>query len=229
LADPVLGDLQRTHAQLRAVEADMVSVLGELGLSRLGDVPGLTATGAAAILAETGGPRRYDSSSSLVKHAGLAPSDNASGALCGQAHISRRGRPGLRLAVWHAVWPMLRLNPVMAAKYQALTQAGDAAAQAASVHDGARTRPATAAAPASTSSVTSRRQPDQRLPAPARVPQTFLPEEGDSEPAATLRISLVANPGQLSPGHPELLTSPVERCRGRPAAPCGQAEPVCTT
>ena len=123
-----LGDLQRTRAQLRATEADMVLVLGELGLSRLGDIPGLTAVGAAAILAETGDPRRYDSSSSLVKHAGLAPADNASGAFEGQAHISRRGRPGLRLTAWRAVWPMLQFNPVMAAKYAALTQAADAAA-----------------------------------------------------------------------------------------------------
>ena len=86
-----LGDLQRTRAQLRAVEADMVAVLAELGLSRLGDIPGLSAVGAAAILAETGDPRRYDSSSSLVKHAGLSPAENASGAFAGQAHISRRG------------------------------------------------------------------------------------------------------------------------------------------
>ena len=123
-----LGDLQRIRAQLRATEADMVSVLAELGLSRLADIPALTAVGAAAILAETGDPRRYDGSSSLVKHAGLSPSDNASGAFAGQAHISRRGRPGLRLTVWRAVWPMLQHNPVMAAKYQAMTRAADAAA-----------------------------------------------------------------------------------------------------
>ena len=123
-----LGDLQRTRAQRRATEADMVAVLDELGLSRLADIPALTAVGAAAILAETGDPRRYDSSSSLVKHAGMSPSDNASGAFAGQAHISRRGRPGLRLAIWRAVWPMLQYNPVMAAKYQAMTRAADAAA-----------------------------------------------------------------------------------------------------
>ncbi len=121
-----LGDLARIRAQLRAVEADMAAVLGELGLSRLGDIPGLTAVGAAAILAETGDPRRYDSSSSLVKHAGLSPAGNASGAFEGQARISRRGRPGLRLAAWRAVWPMLVHNPVLAAKYAAL--AGTAAA-----------------------------------------------------------------------------------------------------
>ena len=94
----------------------------ELGLSRLADIPALTAVGAAAILAETGDPHRYDSSSSLVKHAGMSPSDNASGTFLGQAHISRRGRPGLRLTVWRAVWPMLQFNPVMAAKYQAMTR-----------------------------------------------------------------------------------------------------------
>jgi len=123
-----LGDLQRIRAQLRATEADMVAVLAELGLSRLADIPALTAVGAAAILAETGDPRRYDGSSSLVKHAGMSPSDNASGAFAGQAHISRRGRPGLRLTVWRAVWPMLQHNPVMAAKYAAMTRAADAAA-----------------------------------------------------------------------------------------------------
>ena len=123
-----LGDLQRIRAQLRATEADMVSVLAELGLSRLADIPALTAVGAAAILAETGDPRRYDGSSSLARHAGMSPSDNASGAFAGQAHISRRGRPGLRLTVWRAVWPMLQYNPVMAAKYQAMTRAADAAA-----------------------------------------------------------------------------------------------------
>ena len=116
-----LGDLQRTRAQLAGTEAGMASALDELGLSRLGDIPGLTAVGAAAILAETGDPRRYDSSSSLVKHAGLAPAGNASGAFEGQAHISRRGRPGLRLAVWRAVWPMLAHNPVLAAKHASLT------------------------------------------------------------------------------------------------------------
>jgi transposase len=137
-----LGDLARTRAQLRAVEADMVTVLGELGLSRLGGIPGLTAVGAAAILAETGDPHRYDSSSSMVKHAGLAPAQNESGNFAGQARISRRGRPGLRLAAWRAIWPLLRHNPVMAAKYAAL--AGAAAPAAAPA--GTRTRQAAAAA-----------------------------------------------------------------------------------
>jgi transposase len=141
-----LGDLQRTRAQLRQVEADMAGALEELGLSRLAGIPGLTAVGAAAILAETGDPRRYDTSSSLVKHSGMSPSDNASGAFYGQARISRRGRPGLRLAVWRAVWPMLQYNPVMAAKYQAMTASTGAAPAAG--RDGTGPQQVTAAAAA---------------------------------------------------------------------------------
>jgi transposase len=126
-----LGDLRRYRRQLAEVEADMRAGLAGLGLSRLGDVPGLTLTGAAAILAEAGDPRRYETSSSMVKHAGLSPSDNASGAFEGASRISRRGRPSLRLAAWRAVFPMLTHNPVLKAKYQALVAGAEEAARAA--------------------------------------------------------------------------------------------------
>jgi len=99
-----LGDLQRARARQRDTEAALAAALASLGLARPGDIPGLTATGAAAILAGTGGPERYDTSSSLARHAGMSPSDNASGAFDGEAHISRRGRPSLRLTAWTPTW-----------------------------------------------------------------------------------------------------------------------------
>jgi transposase len=127
-----LADLRRARAELAAVEAEMRAVLGgELGLARLGDIPGLTLTGAAVILAEAGDPRRYETSKSLVKHAGLSPADTSSGAFEGASRISRRGRPGLRTAAWRAVTPLLLHNPVMAAKYQAMVAAAEDAAAAA--------------------------------------------------------------------------------------------------
>ena len=102
-------------------------------------------------MAETGDPRRYGSSSSLVKHAGLSPSGNASGAFEGQAHISRRGRPGLRLTVWRAIWPLLIHNLRDGrVKYAAMIAAADAAAAQAApksaVRDGSRQASAAAAA-----------------------------------------------------------------------------------
>jgi transposase len=137
-----LADLQRTRSLLRAVEADMTGVLTGLGLARLGAIPGLTLTGAAVILAEAGDPHRYETSSSLVKHAGLSPADNASGASEGSSHISRRGRPALRTAVWRAIWGLLKHNPVMTARYQALTAAAGQQAREAA----ARARPGSAQA-----------------------------------------------------------------------------------
>jgi transposase len=67
----------------------MAAVLGELHLTHLvTTIPGLSAIGAAAILAETGDPARYDCARTCVKHAGLAPRANESGTYRGQARTA---------------------------------------------------------------------------------------------------------------------------------------------
>jgi transposase len=117
-----MGDWRDTRARLADVEARMVAVLDDLQLTGLvTTIAGLTPVGAAAILAETGDPARFASPRSLVKHAGLCPRDNASGAFQGKTSISGRGRPGLRVAAWRAVWAALPNNPVMAARFAHLT------------------------------------------------------------------------------------------------------------
>ena len=118
----VLADWRSARTRLAHVEARMVEVLDELGLTELvTSIPGVSAVGAAAILADTGDPTRFDSPRALVKHAGLAPRDNNSGTFKGRSKISRRGRPRLRLAAWRAAWGALPHNPVMAARYRYLT------------------------------------------------------------------------------------------------------------
>ena len=84
-------------------------------------IDGLTAVGAAAILAETGDLNRFRGPRSVVKHAGLCPRDNSSGTQQGKTSISGRGRPALRLAAWRAVWPAVANNPVLAARFAYLT------------------------------------------------------------------------------------------------------------
>jgi transposase len=104
----------------------MVAVLDDLQLTGLvTTIAGLTPAGAAAILAETGDPARFASPRSLVKHAGLCPRDNASGAFQGKTPISGRGRPRLRVATRRAVWAALPNNPVMAARFTHLTTRED--------------------------------------------------------------------------------------------------------
>ncbi len=115
-----------TRERLADVEARMVAVLDELELTGLvTTIAGLTAVGAAAILAETGDPARFATPRSLVKHAGLCPRDNASGEFQAKTPISGRGRPGLRVAAWRAVWAALPDNDVLAAKFTHLTTRDD--------------------------------------------------------------------------------------------------------
>jgi transposase len=117
-----LDDWHDTLERLATTEARMAAVLDDLGLTTLvTSIAGLTTVGAAAILAETGDLTRFATPRSLVKHAGLCPRDNASGGFQGKTSISGRGRPGLRVAAWRAVWAALPNNEVMAARFTYLT------------------------------------------------------------------------------------------------------------
>jgi transposase len=121
-----LDDLRTARAQQARTETAMTEILDELGLSDLiASIPGLSRAGAAAILAETGDPTRFTHARAMVKHAGLNPAENTSGAFRGRTHTSHRGRPRLRLAAWRAAWALTRHNPVMTARYQHLTTRED--------------------------------------------------------------------------------------------------------
>jgi transposase len=121
-----VADLGHAQAQRDQVDALMVSVLDSLGITDLvTSIPGLSAVGAAAILAESGDLTRFDSARALVKHAGLCPRENSSGTFAGKTTISGRGRPLLRVAAWRAVWGALPNNPVLADRHRHLTSRTD--------------------------------------------------------------------------------------------------------
>ena len=118
----LLQDWQTAGTKLSDTEVRMVAVLDELELTGLvTSISGLSPVGAAAILAETGDPRRFATARSLVKHAGLAPREKLSGTFTGRTKLTGQGRPGLRLAAWRAVWGAQRANPVYGARYRHLT------------------------------------------------------------------------------------------------------------
>jgi len=118
----LLEDWQLTHDRISQAEQRMTAVLDELGLTGLvTSITGLSPVGAAAILAETGDPRRFATGRAVVKHAGLAPREKLSGAFTGRTKLTGQGRPGLRLAAWRAVWGAQHANPVYRARYQHLT------------------------------------------------------------------------------------------------------------
>jgi transposase len=119
----LLGDWVETHRRLLDTETRMTTILDELRLTELAtSITGLSAIGAAAILAETGDPDRFATARALVKHAGLAPREKLSGNFIGRTKLTGQGRPGLRLAAWRAVWGAQRANPVYAARFTHLTK-----------------------------------------------------------------------------------------------------------
>jgi transposase len=118
----LLQDWQHAHTRLADTETRMLAVLEEPDLTELvTSIPGISALGAATILAQTGDPRRFATARVLVKHAGLAPREKLSGSFVGRAKLTGQGRPGLRVAAWRAVWGAQRANPVYAARYAHLT------------------------------------------------------------------------------------------------------------
>jgi transposase len=118
----VLADWEADKQRLTATEDRMVAVLDELDLTGLvTTIPGISAVGAAAILAESGDPRRFATARALVKHAGLAPRQRQSGTYTGQTKLTGKGRPRLRVAAWRAAWGALQTNTVYANRYRHLT------------------------------------------------------------------------------------------------------------
>jgi transposase len=118
----VLEDWTIDQRRLAETERRMVTVLDELELTTLvTSIHGISAVGAAAILAETGDPHRFATARAMVKHAGLAPREKTSGTFTGRTKLTGQGRPRLRVAAWRAVWGSLQTNTVYAARYRHLT------------------------------------------------------------------------------------------------------------
>ena len=118
----VLEDWVVDQARLAETERRMVTILDELQLTGLvTSIHGVSAVGAAAILAETGDPHRFATARAMVKHAGLAPREKSSGNFTGRTKLTGQGRPRLRVAAWRAVWGSLQTNTVYANRYRHLT------------------------------------------------------------------------------------------------------------
>jgi transposase len=118
----LLEDWAHTQHKLTDTEQRMVAVLDQLELTELvTSITGISAVGAATILAETGDPRRFATARALVKHAGLAPREKLSGTFTGRTKLTGQGRPRLRVAACRTVWGAQRANPVYGARYRHLT------------------------------------------------------------------------------------------------------------
>lgn len=88
-------------------------------------IPGIGPVTGAAILAEIGDVNRFESSEKIVAYAGIDPSVYETGQFkAAQAHMSKRGSPYLRRALWQAASMAAMYDPELKSYYEAKRQEG---------------------------------------------------------------------------------------------------------
>lgn len=82
-------------------------------------IPGIGTVTGATILGEIGDTNRFSSGAKLVAYAGIDASISQSGEYeCTNNHMSKRGSPYLRTALFHAAFVAANSDPVFKAYYQ---------------------------------------------------------------------------------------------------------------
>lgn len=112
----LLETLEFTEKQLELVDMQINSLVDD-GCVLL-TLPGVSKTIAASILSEIGDIKRFRTSAQLVSFAGINPTVRQSGNFLGNRnHMSKKGSPYLRLALWQAALASTRFNPILKEYY----------------------------------------------------------------------------------------------------------------
>jgi transposase len=110
--------------QLKDLDKE-ISVLLKQTDSFITTIPGIGDTLGAVILGEIGDISRFSSPAKLVAYAGLDASVKQSGEFTGtHNHLSKRGSPYLRRAIWLAATRAAFCDPILSAHYQSAKSRG---------------------------------------------------------------------------------------------------------
>ena len=97
--------------ELLMVSDEMKNLCSDMKETKLiGEIKGLTVKIGCDIVSELGEIKNYSHPDQLIKMAGLSLIENSSGKKKGQTTISKRGRSGLRKALYLAVFSLIRHN-----------------------------------------------------------------------------------------------------------------------
>jgi transposase len=114
----LLAQLNFLEDQVTQVEQALETLINQLPKQYLTTIPGIGSVAAATILGEIGDIRRFASPEKLVAYAGIDPTVYESGEFQGsQAHMSKRGSPHLRRALWLAATSARLHDPELRAYY----------------------------------------------------------------------------------------------------------------
>jgi len=131
LADAAQIEMRCLLAQIELLEQqrdqidDALAILMDQIPQHLTSIPGIGPVTGAAIVAEIGDVSRFDSVEKLVAYAGIDPSVYQTGQFrASEAHMSKRGSPYLRHALWLAASVAIKHDPQLQAYYQRKRQEG---------------------------------------------------------------------------------------------------------
>lgn len=120
----LLEQLDLLLAQIAHLDDSIAEIMDQIP-QHITSIPGIGAVTGAAILAEIGDVNRFESSEKIVAYAGIDPSVYETGQFkADQAHMSKRGSPYLRRALWQAASMAAIYDPELKAYYQAKRQEG---------------------------------------------------------------------------------------------------------
>jgi len=133
LADAVRVEMHCLLAQIELLEEQQAEVdkaqeeLMQTIPQYITSIPGIALPTGAAILAEIGDVSRFENEGKLVAYAGIDATVHQSGQFnAGKMHMSKRGSPYLRLALWQAASMAIRHNEELKIYYQKKRKEGKA-------------------------------------------------------------------------------------------------------
>jgi len=120
----LLAQIDRLEQQRQQVDQALEQLMGQVP-QHLTTIPGIGPVTAAAILAEIGDVQRFATVEKLVAYAGIDASVYQTGEFAAtQRHMSKRGSPYLRHALWQAATAALLHHPELKAYYARKRQEG---------------------------------------------------------------------------------------------------------
>ena len=120
----MLEQLEFVEGQIESIDGEIEAYMTKLD-SPVTTIPGVGPIFGAIILSELGEIHRFPSGKQIVSYAGLDASVHESGEFSGdQSHISKRGSPYLRRALWGAAFVASWSDPELKAYYQQLRDRG---------------------------------------------------------------------------------------------------------
>ena len=120
----LLQQIDLLQHQVEQLDGQVSTLMGQIP-QHITSIPGVGPVTGAAILSEIGDVNRFSSVEKLVAYAGIDPSVYQTGQFtASQAHMSKRGSPYLRHALWQAASMTIQYEPQLQAYYQSRREAG---------------------------------------------------------------------------------------------------------